>query len=133
MLDVKGIKGIKRTVLLPYTPDLLPSGTITDVSHNWSELTTTVSYRISGSIPECMIPASAAGIAAGIADRNANRRTKGMTGVVQSISGNGTVNVKIGDATYPCSTKLKNIGVGDSVLADFVSGNSVRGHISARL
>ncbi len=133
VLKVKDTKGLKRTVIVPYDPGILPTGTVTDVSHDWAAMTTTVSYKISGSFPECLIPASVAGIAAGISDRNANRSTKGLTGSVKSIDGAGTVFVEINGGVYPCSSRLTNIGVGDSVLASFSSGNSLRGIIVQRL
>ena len=133
VLKIKDTKGLKRTVIVPYDPGILPTGTVTDVSHDWAAMTTTVSYKIAGSFPECLIPASVAGIAAGISDRNANRSTKGLTGSVKSIDGSGTVFVEINGGVYPCSSRLTNIGVGDSVLASFSSGNSVRGIIVQRL
>ena len=92
-----------------------------------------VSYRVSGDIPDFLIPASVGGIASGISDRDAGRRTKPMSGTVTVVHDDGTVLVNIGGVTYPCSTKLLNIGSGDAVLVSFTSGNAVRGQIVERM
>ncbi|MDR1979042.1 MAG: hypothetical protein LBQ42_09955 [Synergistaceae bacterium] len=95
---------------------------------------TTLSYRVSGTIPSFMIPSSAAGVADGISGRNAGRSTHPRVGTVTSINATtGDVYVTVGSAAYICTTRLVNIGVGDSVLLTMVSGNSMRGHITDRI
>ena len=133
ILKVKKLKGLFRTVVLPYDPSLVPNGAISSVSHDWANMQTTVKYRIDGEIPDFAVPASAAGISDGVSGRNAGRRTRPMTGTVDAVEENGKVWVTVNGMTYPCSTKLVNIGVGDSVLVSFNSGNSVHGHIVERM
>ena len=135
ILKVKRIKGIRRTVVVPYDPTIQPDGMIVSVSHDWFNMQTTVSYLSQDPndvVPDFAIPASASGISDGAFGRNSSRQTRGMSGTVKSIEG-GTVNVEINAMTYPCTTKLVNIGVGDSVLVSFSSGNSVHGHIVERM
>ena len=132
ILAVKGTKGYRKTVVIPYDSSFIPNGNVTDVSHDWGNMQTTLSYRTAGSIPSFLIPASVGGIAAGISDRDAGRRTRPMAGTITAIQSDGVM-VNIGGVTYPCSTRFVNLGVGDSVLVSFASGNSVRGQIIERL
>lgn len=133
ILRVKGTKGLRRTVTIPYNEGVVPNGSIVSVSHDWGSMQTTVGYRVSGSIPNFLIPASVAGVASGISDRDAGRRTKPMSGTVVVVEGDGTVLVNVGESVVPCSTKLINIGEGDAVLVSFTSGNAIRGQIVERM
>ena len=133
ILKVKGTKGIRKTVTIPYNPDYLLDGVIVSVSQNWENLQTTVSYLTSGTVPDFMIPTSVAGIASFISDRDAGRRTRPMSGTVTQITDEGVVIVQIGGMTYNCDTKLANLGAGDSVLVSFTSGNSLRGQVIERM
>ena len=132
ILSVKKKKGLQRTVVIPYEPSVVPDGYVTSVNHDWANMSTTVSYRDTGYVPQFAVSPSVSGISDGVSGRNAGRRTRPMSGTVQSIQ-NGIVMVLINGMTYPCSTKLVNIGVGDSVLVSFSSGNSMHGHIVERM
>lgn len=133
ILRVKGTKGIRKTVTIPYNQAFVPNGLVVSVEHDWANLQTTVSYLTSGTIPDFMIPSSVAGIASFISDRDAGRRTRPMSGTVMQITDKGTVIVQIGGMTYNCDTKLASLGEGDSVLVSFTSGNSLRGQVIERL
>ena len=133
ILKVKGTKGLRKTVTIPYDGEIVPDGCVVSVTHDWSNMRTTVSYRVSGDIPDFLIPASVAGVASGISDRDAGRRTRPMSGTVTAVHDDGTVFVNVSGVTYPCSTKLINIGPGDAVLVSFTSGNAVRGHVVERM
>lgn len=133
VLKVKGTKGLRKTVTVPYDGSIVPDGCVVSVAHDWGNMRTTVSYRVSGDIPDFLIPASVAGVASGISDRDAGRRTRPMSGTVTAVHDDGTVFVNVNGVTYPCSTKLVNVGTGDAVLVSFTSGNAVRGHIVERL
>ena len=133
ILKVKGTKGLRKTVTIPYNDEIILDGCVVSVAHDWGNMRTTVSYRVSGDIPDFLIPASVAGVASGISDRDAGRRTKPMSGTVTAVNDDGIVLVNIGGVTYPCSTKLLNIGSGDAVLVSFTSGNAVRGQIVERM
>jgi hypothetical protein len=133
ILNVKGTKGLRRTIVIPLDISLVPNGTITSVSHDWKSMKTTVSFRISGTVPSFMVPSSAAGVADGISGRNAGRSTRPRVGTITAINSAGDVFVSVGSVTYVCSTRLVNLGVGDSVLITMVSGNSMRGHITNRI
>ena len=61
ILKVKGTKGIRKTVSVPYNPVYVPNGLVVSVEHDWANLQTTVSYLTSGRIPDFMVPASVAG------------------------------------------------------------------------
>ena len=133
ILRVKGTKGLRKTVTIPYDGEIVPDGCVVSVAHDWGNMRTTVSYRVSGNIPGFLIPASVAGVASGISDRDAGRRTRPMSGTVTAVHDDGTVFVNVSGVTYPCSTKLVNVGPGDAVLVSFTSGNAVRGHIVERM
>jgi hypothetical protein len=134
ILTVKGTKGLRRGIVIPLDITIEPNGVITSVSHDWKAMQTTLSYKISGTVPSFMIPSSAAGIADGVSGRNAGRSTRPRVGTVTSVDGTtGDVYVTVGSVTYICTTRLINIGVGDSVLLTMVSGNSMRGHITDRI
>ena len=133
ILNVKGTKGIRKTVTIPYNPSFVPNGLVVSVDHDWANLQTTVSYLTSGTIPDFMIPSSVAGIASFISDRDAGRRTRPLSGTVTRITDDGVVVVQIGGMTYNCDTKLLNLGENDAVLVSFTSGNSLRGQIVDRL
>lgn len=133
ILDVKGLKGLRKTYVIPYSPYLSPNGSIVSVSHDWKGLTTTVSYRVEGAFPDCLIPASMAGVAGLIADRQNNRTQKAVAGVVKQVLRNGSVKVAIGGGIYLCSSKKTNIGENDSVLVSFPAGNLLHGIIIERI
>lgn len=133
ILKVKGTKGFLKTVVIPYNPDFLPDGEIVSVSHDLTNMKTTINYRESGVIPDFMIPSSMAGIASIISDRDAGRRTRPMSGTITAIDSDGVVTVNIGGMSYQCDTKLFNLGVNDAVLVSFISGNKIRGQIIERL
>ncbi len=133
ILKVKGTKGIRKTVTIPYNPSFVPNGLVVSVDHDWANLQTTVNYLTSGTIPDFMIPSSVAGIASFISDRDAGRRTRPMSGTVTQITDEGVVIVQVGGMTYNCDTKLANLGEGDAVLVSFTSGNSLRGQVIERL
>lgn len=132
ILAVKGTKGIRKTLTIPYDPSILPDGCIVEVSHDWAELTTSVTFLQNGDIPEFLISQSVAGVAFLVSARENSRQNFSRYGSVISTEGNNYT-VKIGTASVLCSTKMKNISTGDIVLVSFPSGNRLRGQIIARL
>ena len=132
ILAVKGTKGIRRTVTIPYTPTILPDGAIVEVAHDWEALTTSVTYRAEGDIPDFLVAQSVSGIAAFVSAREASKLSVPKYGVVLSVA-DSKVSVKIGNNTVNCTTKLKNLGVNDNVLVSFPSGNKLRGQVISRL
>ncbi len=132
ILAVKGTKGIRRTVTIPYTPTILPDGAIVEVAHDWEALTTSVTYRAESDIPDFLVAQSVSGIAAFVSARENSKLSVPKYGVVLSVS-EGKVSVKVGNSTVNCTTKLKNLGANDNVLVSFPSGNKLRGQVIARL
>lgn len=132
ILNVKSTKGIRKTVIVPYSPNIHLNGSIVEVSHDWENLQTTVSYLTSGDIPEFMISQSVAGIAAFVSVRENSRSNIPKYGTVISCS-NGYALVRINNSAYNCTTRLKNLGQGDIVLVSFPAGNKLRGQVIARL
>lgn len=133
ILSVKGIKGYRRTITIPYSSVFTPNGAITAVSYDWGAMTTQISYREGGYIPQFLIPDSVGGVASFVSERDSSRRTKSISGTVLEVKQDGLVVVDVGGMTYECSTKLVNIGQNDSVLISFASGNNIRGQIIERL
>ena len=132
ILNVKSTKGIRKTVTIPYSPSYLPNGLIVEVSHNWENLQTTISYLTSGNIPDFMISETVAGIASFVSTRENSRVNIPKYGAVISVS-DSNVQVKIGNRPFSCTTRLKNLGAGDIVLVSFAAGNKLRGQVIARL
>ena len=132
ILTVKGIKGLRKTVTVPYSSNFQPNGTILEVSHNWENLQTSITYREQGDIPECLISQSVAGIAAFVSARENSRLNVPKYGVVLEVSG-GYISVKVGNSTVSCTTKLNNLAQNDIVLVAFPAGNKLRGQVIARL
>ena len=131
ILAVKSIKGLRKTVTIPYDPSLTPNGVIVEVSHDWENLTSSVTYRTGGNIPDFLVPQSVSGIAAFVSARDIARLSSPKYGVVAEVGDKITVN--IGNSSVACSSKLKNLGKGDTVLVSFPSGNKLRGQVIARL
>lgn len=132
ILAVKGTKGLRKTVTVPYSPSILPDGAIVEVAHDWENLTSSVTYRDTGNIPDFLVPQSVSGIADFVAARGASRLSVPQYGVVVSVS-EGKAVVKVGNNSVNCTTKLKNLGVHDNVLVSFPSGNKLRGQVISRL
>ena len=132
ILNVKSTKGIRKTVTVPYDPSILPDGLIVEVSHDWANLQTSVSYRDDGDIPEFLISKSVAGVASLVSARENSRQNIPRYGSVVSTNGKNAL-VRIGNSNISCNTKLKNLGAGDIVLVSFPAGNKLRGQIIARL
>ncbi|MBR1436968.1 MAG: hypothetical protein IJ587_00390 [Synergistaceae bacterium] len=132
IITVKGIKGLRKTVTIPYSPSYVPNGSIVQVSHDWENLQSQVTYRFEGTIPDFLVAQSVSGIAAFVSARDTSRLSVPKYGVVISIQDNNA-SVKINNSTVNCTTKLKNLGTGDTVLVSFPSGNKLRGQVIARL
>lgn len=132
ILTVKGLKGIRRTVTIPYSPSYVPDGAVVEVAHDWEKLTTAVTYRDEGEIPDFLVAQSVSGIAAFVAAREASKLSVPKYGVIKSIE-DEKYKVKIGNSEVDCTTKLKNLAEGDNVLVSFQSGNKLRGQVIARL
>ena len=132
ILNVKGIKGIRKTITIPYSPEIEINGSIVEVSHDWENLQTSVSYLTSGEIPDFMISQSVAGIAAFVSARENSRVNIPKYGTIISCS-NGYAQVQIGSNSYSCTTRLKNLTQGDICLVSFAAGNKLRGQVIARL
>lgn len=133
ILSIKGRKGIRKTVTLPYNASYLPDGYIIEVAHDWGNLTTAVTYLSdTDDLPDFMISQSVASIASFVANRELGRKNSSMYGKVTAVSGN-SYSVSIAGSIVKCSTKLKNIGVNDIVIVQFPSGNKLSGVIINRL
>ena len=132
ILAVKSIKGLRRTVTVPYDDSFQPDGIILEVSHNWENLQTSITYREDGDIPDFLISESVSSIAAFVAARDSARMSIPQYGVVEECS-DGYATVRVGNAQIPCTTKLDSIGKDDIVLVVFPAGNRLRGQIIARL
>ena len=139
ILNVKGSKGIRKTVVIPYDDTLIPNGTIIEVSHDWANLQTTVSYLEAGTIPNFMISQTMSGIATFVSAREFAKHNIPKYGVIQSLDedsndgGKGFIHVNIDNSSISCTTKLTNLKVDDIVLVSFPSGNKLRGQVIARL
>ena len=132
ILAVKDTKGLRKTVTIPYNPSIAPNGNIVEVSHDWENLTSQVTYRINGTVPDFMIAQSVSGIAAFVSARDTSRLGTPKYGVVSAVS-EDFVTVNLGNQTVKCTTKLKELGTGDTVLVSFPSGNKLRGVVISRL
>lgn len=132
ILAVKGIKGLRKTVTIPYDPNIEPDGNIIEVSHDWENLTTSVTYRTSGNVPDFLVAQSVSGIADFVAVRENSRLSVPKYGVVSTVK-DGIITVNIGSTSVKCTTKLNNLGEGDNVLVIFPAGNKLRGQVISRL
>lgn len=132
ILTVKSTKGLRKTVTIPYAPSLVPNGAIVEVSHDWENLTSSITYRTEGNIPDFLIAQSVSGIAAFVTARENSKLSVPKYGVISVVNDN-LFTVNTGDSSVKCTTKLKNLSVGDNVLVSFPSGNNLRGQVIARL
>lgn len=132
ILAVKGTKGLRKTVTIPYTPSLAPNGAIVEVSHDWENLTTSVTYRTDGTISNFLVAQSVSGIASFVSARDTSRLSTPKYGVVSAVS-DTNITVSINNSSVKCTTKLNNLSVGDTVLVSFPAGNKLRGQVIARL
>lgn len=134
ILTVKGSKGIRRTVTVPYNPSYSPNGWIIEVSHDWENLTTSVTYldKTDDNIPDFMISQSVANIAAFVAARENSRHNASRYGKVTAVSGN-SYTVNVAGSLTKCTTKLRNVRADDVVLVQFPAGNKLNGVIINRL
>ncbi len=132
ILAVKSTKGLRKTVTIPYAPSLIPNGAIVEVSHDWENLTSSITYRTEGTIPDFLIAQSVSGIAAFVTARENSKLGVPKYGVISAINNNLFI-VNTGNSSVKCTTKLKNLSVGDNVLVSFPSGNNLRGQVIARL
>lgn len=132
ILAVKGTKGLRKTVTIPYNPSLSPNGAIVEVSHDWENLTSSVTYRTTGTIPDFLVAQSVSSIAAFVTARENSKLNVPKYGVVSAVDDN-FVTVNIDNNSVKCTTKLKNLAVGDNVLVSFPSGNNLRGQVITRL
>ena len=132
ILTVKGVKGLRKTVTIPYAPDIEPDGNIVDVSHDWENLTSSVTYRTGGNVPDFLVAQSVSGIADFVAVRENSRLSVPKYGIVSNVKDN-IITVSIGNSSVKCTTKLNNLGTGDNVLVSFPAGNKLRGQVISRL
>ena len=130
---MKGNKGFRKTITIPYNTDYQPDGIILEVSHNWESLQTSITYKDEGSIPDCLISQSVSGIAAFVSARDTARLNVSQYGTVQEAPDNGFVNVAVGSSVVECTTKLTNLAKDDIVLVAFPAGNKLRGQVISRL
>ena len=133
ILTVKGNKGFRKTITIPYSTGYHPDGVILEVSHNWENLQTSITYKEEGSIPDCLISQSVAGIAAFVSARDTARLNVPQYGKVAEAPVNGFVNVVVGNSTIECTTKLTSLDKDDIVLVAFPAGNKLRGQVIGRL
>lgn len=132
ILAVKGTKGLRKTVTIPYNSNLELDGNIVEISHDWENLTSSVTYRTSGNIPDFLVAQSVSGIADFVAARETSRLGAPKYGVISAVN-DKLITVTFGNSSVKCTTKLKNLSVGDTVLVSFPSGNKLRGQVIARL
>lgn len=132
ILKVKGTKGLRKTVTIPYSPNLNINGNIVEISHDWENLTSQVTYRTNDTVPEFLVAQSVSTIADFVVARETSRLSTPKYGVVSAKNDKFFI-VDIGNSSVKCTTKLKNIGVGDNVLISFPSGNKLRGQVISRL
>lgn len=133
ILAIKGKKGIRKTVTVPYDPSYSPNGWIIDVAHDWENLTTSVTYLDeTDNLPDFLISQSVASIASFVAARENSRNNASRYGKVTAVSGN-TYTVNVAGTLTKCTTKLKNIRADDVVLVSFPAGNKLNGVIINRL
>lgn len=133
ILAIKGKKGIRKSVTIPYDPSYMPNGWIVEVAHDWENLTTTVTYlEETNNLPDFLISQSVASIASFVAARENSRNNASRYGKVTAVSGN-TYTVNVAGSLTKCTTKLRNIRADDVVLVDFPAGNKLNGVIINRL
>ena len=133
ILAIKGKKGIRNTVTVPYNPSYLPDGYIIEVAHDWQNLTTSVTYLSdTDDLPDFFISQSVASIAAFVAKRENSRHNSSMYGKVTAVS-DSYYSVNVAGNICKCSSKLKNISLDDVVLVEFPAGYKFSGVIIARL
>ena len=133
ILTVKGIKGLRKTVIIPYNTNFQPNGTIIEVSHDWENLQTSITYKESGDIPECLISQSVSSVAAFVTARENAKLNVPHYGTVNEVKSEGYISVQVGNSEVSCTTKLKNLAKDDVVLVVFPVGNKLRGQVIARL
>ena len=132
VLAVKGTKGLRKTIQIPYDSSIQPNGAVVEVSHDWQNLTTSVTYKTSEVITDFLVSRSVSSIAAFVSARDTARLNAPRYGVISDKDGS-EYSVKIGNNIVKCTTKLKNLGKGDTVLVSFPSGNKLRGQVISRL
>ena len=111
----------------------MPNGYIVEVSHDWLNLTTSITYLSdTDDLPDFFISQSVASIAAFVAARENSRHNSSMFGKVTAVS-DSTYTVNVAGNICKCSTKLKNISLDDVVLVQFPAGYKFSGVIIARL
>ena len=133
ILTVKGSKGLRKTITVPYNTSYQPDGIIIEVSHDWENLQTSITYKEEGDIPDFLISQSVSSIAAFVSARDTARLNVPKYGIVAKNPDNEFVSVIIGSSTVECTTKLTNLAQNDIVLVVFPAGNKVRGQVISRL
>ena len=132
ILSVKGTKGLRQTVTIPYNHNLELDGLVVEISHDWENLTSSVTYRKNGNIPEFLVAQSVSGIATFVSARENSKLSVPKYGVVSALD-DKFITVNTDNHSVACTTKLKNLSIGDNVLVSFPSGNKFRGQVIARL
>ena len=133
ILEVKGSKGIRKTLTIPYSPNYQPDGDIVAVSHDWENLQTAITYRTEGTVPDFLISQSVAAVAEFVSARSNARLTVPKYGVVSAVNDDGSIEVSLGSYSVECSTKVRGVQVNDTVLVTFPAGNKLRGQVISRL
>ena len=140
ILAVKSSKGFCKTVVIPYSTDYLPDGDIIEVSHDWDNLQTSITYRTTGSIPGFLISQSVASVADFVAARYNSRASIPKYGKYlrkgTDDKGNEKDNefiVSVDNSEVKCSSKVRYLQENDIVLVIFPAGNKLHGQIIARL
>ena len=140
ILAIKSNKGFCKTVVIPYSTDYLPDGDIIEVSHDWDNLQTSITYRTTGSIPGFLISQSAVSVADFVAARYNSRASIPKYGKYlhkgKDEDGNEKNNefiVSINNSEVKCSSKVRGLQENDIVLVIFPAGNKFYGQIIARL
>lgn len=152
ILSVKGDKGFRKTITIPYNSDYQPNGDIVEVSHDWANLQTSITYRTassdsgSSSIPDYMISQSVSAIAEFVAARNTSRQAVPKYGVISKVyeakstnatekekAKKGIVDVVVDNSTVECTSKIRGLQANSIVLVTFPAGNRITGQVIAKL
>ena len=133
LLKIKGARGIRQTVTIPFDTTLHPDGTIVSVGHDYKSMKTTVSYRLDEAVPDILLPASMVSVSYLVGERERNRNMRSVIGeVIEIDKATARITVLAEDTILSCSSKLKWLAVGDQVVVDLPAGNSLNGTVVAR-
>jgi hypothetical protein len=134
LLTIKGARGIRRTITIPLDLTKHIDGTIIGLQHDYKNMKTQMTYRISGDVPALRNIDSPVSMSLSVTDRERNRNTRNVYGTVYSIdTQTKRVLVSVGTALIECSTRVVYLAEGDAVWVSLVAGNTMDGTIIERV